>query len=113
MDADRLNKLKLRAERATSLAEQLEKLGEAKHEADSHKLDWAMRCDIYRLGREALIKQKEAELEELLSEPKSVEEIPPPATFILPTVITQPTAVDPDYRCTNTPEPQPFAEISC
>lgn len=72
MDEARLNALKLRVSRADTLATEITELQNAKTHNDAVNLNWSMRCDIHRAGRDVLLKQKEAELESLLKEPEVV-----------------------------------------
>lgn len=67
MTNERLEVLKTQVARAELLAEHITALTENEHEADAHKMPYMLRCEVYRLGREALLQRKEAELESLLT----------------------------------------------
>ena len=57
------------------MANELESLANAPHEGDRNGLEWTLKSAIHCMGREALMKKKEAEIEALLSDPKPE---PPP-----------------------------------
>lgn len=69
MTNERLEALKAQVALAEMLAEHITALTNIEHEADSHKLPYTLRGEVYRLGREMLLKKKEAELESLLTPP--------------------------------------------
>ena len=87
MTNERLQALKIRVAQADALATDIELLEVNKHECDANKLTYVLQCEVYRLGREALLRIKEVQLESLLTEPEPEsspvevpqESLPPPS----------------------------------
>lgn len=67
MNAERLNELKQRAARATELAEEIEAVAATKDKYSLGQLQNNLAAMVIGAGVDAVIKEKEAELERLLN----------------------------------------------
>ncbi len=72
MSKERLEALKIRLCKAESLATDIAALEGQEFFQGSSNLTHILQCEVYRVGREALLKKKESELESLLAEPEPV-----------------------------------------
>lgn len=70
MTNERLEELKIRVQRAESLANDIEALTPRQWESEFNALPYPLRCELYRLGRDAMLKKLADELEATLAEPK-------------------------------------------